>query len=347
MKTKLLLLLTLLMCAACHRDPEPPRARRTVLVYMLAKNSLGTAAYDEDDIAEMLQSPPPDDCRLLVFRTQYGEMPALSEITSDGIVTLKTYPYETVGTDAATLRAVMEDCDRLRPSHGIGLVFWSHSSGWMSAQRKVASRSFGLEQGREMEIDDLAGALEASSTPIDFIFFDSCYMGCVEVARDLRRATRWMAASVAEVPVSGMPYQLTLPSLFRADTAAGLREAIDLTADHYAPRSGSYCPSTLALYDLAQLPGLITAANSILSAGTEPSPLYEPQVFSLSAKYAGAFVDFDAHLEALSPDSAHLQSMRRELQSVVVHERHSPMIWGRLPINRCCGLTINPQLSSL
>ena len=51
--------------------PAPALGRRTVLVYMVANNSLGTNWHcDETDLQEMLKATPtglPDDCRLLVY----------------------------------------------------------------------------------------------------------------------------------------------------------------------------------------------------------------------------------------------------------------------------------------
>lgn len=345
MKTKLLfLILASLLCTACHREPDVSTARRTILVYMVAKNSLGSSGWDEKDIGEMTQGQVPDDCRLLVFHTRYQEPPTLSEVTDGQLITLKTYGPEVVGADAQTLRQVLADTHRLRPAHSMGVVFWSHSSGWLP-QKRVNSRSFGLEMGREIEIDDLAAALASAQEPIDFLLFDSCYMGCYEVARELHHTARYMVASVAEVPVDGMPYHTVLPWLFSADTAEGLKKAIDLTADSYAGRTGSYCPSTMALYNLRGMHRLQQSVEELLRTRRPLPSYYTPQRFSISSTYADAFVDLDAHMEAMAADQTTYTRFRDALTGVVLHRRHSPMIWGRLPIDRCCGLSVNPDIA--
>ena len=65
------LMALLLMLVACGSDePEQPQApvRRTILVYMVATNSLGNNQRDPQDLAEMGQAVSAGDlngCRLL------------------------------------------------------------------------------------------------------------------------------------------------------------------------------------------------------------------------------------------------------------------------------------------
>ena len=332
----------------CGDEPELPgdrrivRARRTILVYMAAQNNLSSNVMV--DIGEMTRAEIPADCRLVVFCSTYNEQPKLMEVTSGGLVDLKTYPQGTIGADAETLRQVLVDARQLAPSVESAVVFWSHSTGWKGAQRIApAARTFGLEDGRQIELTDLADALRAVPK-LDFIFFDSCYMGCVEVAYELRDVADYMVASVCEVPFDGMPYDRTIPHLFDADMVRGLTAAIDANVDYYIASPGEGCPSTLALVDLSAMDALAAAAAPILADPQEPDESF--QYFSTSTTFKDYFVDLRRYMELVSPDDALLVEFNAALDRAVIHERHTSMIWKRLPIVHCSGLSINPNPSA-
>lgn len=316
--------------------PEPPTAtRRTVLVYIEARNSLaGNAA---DDLAEMENATIPSDCRLLVYRSTRDGEPELLEIKNGSRDVLKTYPEDASAVDPAQMGAVLADARSLAPAEGYGLVLWSHSSGWQQTSRR--SRGFGLENSRlQMSISDLAGVLSGVESPFEFLIFDTCYMGCVEVAYELRNTARYMVGSVCEVPTPGMPYDLTVEHLFDADTRRGLTAAIDLTVDTYLADKTISCPSTLSLIDLEAMPALAAAVKARFVPSLPVG--YEAQPFSVSTPFRNLFFDFGQwYAGALGGDPA-------ALSAAVLHERHTPMIWGRLPLVACSGLSVYlPQLS--
>lgn len=324
--------------SAGTEEPEVPAAvdsvRRVVLVYMEARNNLYGFAYD--DIEEMRLAEIPADCRLLTYRSiRNEEHPTLTEILPDGRDTvLATYEAQASAVDPVQMRRVMDDVSRLAPSAELGLVFWSHSSGWR--QKKPAARGYGLENGRQMSVSDLGGALQGRK--LDFLLFDTCYMGCVEVAYELRGVAPWLVASVCEVPTRGMPYDRTLPGLFDADTPRGLIGAIDANVDFYLSDSDERCPSTMSLIDLTAMEALAEAFEPVF--GQELPEGYEPQRFSISSPYRDLFFDLGQYMEATGAATA-------ALDAAVAHERHTPKIWGRVELSQCSGLSVFlPQLSS-
>lgn len=346
MKRILYLIITVfatLSLVGCHRDhePEEPPARRTVLVYMVAKNSL--SGFDTSDIGEMLQADIPADCRLLVFRASRSTTaPQLLEITGGQLKALKTYPESTIGADAETLIQVLADARQLVKSTQWGLVFWSHSTGWKGAVKAPsASRSFGQETGGyEIELPDLAAALH-TAPPFEFLFFDSCYMGGVEVAYELRGCADYLVASPCEVPVTGMPYDDTLPCLFNSNTPLGLSQAIDINVDYYISRINERCPSTMALIDLHKMNDLAAASAPVYANSHEPK--LTPQQISVSSSYKDLFVDFEDFMRLSANSDVELGALRAALAETVIHERHSDFIWGSVPLLNVCGLTVNPQ----
>lgn len=321
-----LVLMLFLPLAGCEKYEAPePDCRRMVLVYMEASNSLSGSATS--DINEMLSAKIPADCRLLVYLSAYGSAPQLLEIKNGRRVVLATYPEETSAVDPAQMTRVIAEARRIAPSREAGLVLWSHSSGWQ--QTSLKARAYGLENSsRQMSVSDLAMAV--ANQGLDFIVFDTCYMGCVEVAYELRHAARYMVASVCEVPTDGMPYQLTLPALFDADMAGGLCRAVDVNVDYYLPRPKGTCPSTLSVIDLSAMDAL---ADAVKECPAELPADYEPQVFSVSRPFRYLFFDLGQYLAAAGGDTD-------ALDRAVIHERHTSSIWGVISLDHCSGLSV-------
>lgn len=326
----------------CNRNQDEPEApaRRTILVYMAAKNSL--AGFDASDIGEMLRANISSGCRLLVFRSPRGAAPQLYEISKGELKSLKIYDDTVIGADSETLIQVLADARSMVNSRQWGVVFWSHSTGWKGAVKApAASRTFGFETGGyEIELTDLADALR-SVPPLEFLFFDSCYMGGVEVAYELRDCARYFVASPCEVPMSGMPYDLTLPSLFDSNTREGLKRAVDINVDYYLDSPNERCPSTMALIDLSKMDNLARASKGAYARSH--APLDTPQQLSLTAAYKNLFVDFEDFVLLTADEADDLAGVRRALSEAVVHERHTSLLWGDVPLLNMCGLSVNPQ----
>lgn len=333
-----------LLTFSCERDHVPQKARRTILVYMAARTGDFLQECAPRDINEMLCAEIPSDCHLLVFRSMIGNASDLVEISNGKIETLKVYEEGVIGASAETLKKVLADVRTFAPARENGVIFWSHSSGWKAAQRVAPlTRSFGYEGGRQIELPDLADALQ-TVPKLDFVFFDSCYMGCVEVAYEIRHAADYMVGSVCEVPGDGMPYDRTLPHLFAKNLTDGLQRAIDTNVDHYLNTPGEKCPSTLSLIDLSTMDALAAAAAPILASRSVPKEKF--QYFSTSSSYKDYFVDLRQYMEQISTNDDATDAFNATLDRAVLHERHTQMIWGSLPILTCCGLSINPDPSS-
>ncbi len=244
--------LAALLLTACHKDKEPypddTTTARTVLVYMAAENSLSSfATYDgktnTGDIHEMLQglAALTDNDRLVVYLDNCD--PDIK--SSIYVLTNQDYgkSYESLkptyqfdedldSADPQTLRTVLQWTLKRCKADDYGIVFWSHSSGWMPSnsdllfapQRKSAAprRTFGIDNGRnsltssagsQMEISDMAKVL-AEFPKFDFILFDCCFMQCVEVCYELRNTARYIIGSPAEIPGNGAPYKEVLRPMF-------------------------------------------------------------------------------------------------------------------------------------
>lgn len=320
-------------CIEKHEAPDEPikkpatPVRRTVLVYMEGRNNLYSAA--DDDLAEMRRAKLPDDCRLLVYRSVRGEdSPRLIEISNGSDDTLVEYPAGTSALEVEQMEKVINDAREFAPAGEFGIVLWSHSSGWRQKSPSL-SRGYGLEDSwKIMSITDLATALNGKG--LDFLFFDTCFMGSVEVAYELRNAAPLMVASVCEVPTDGMPYDKTIPHLFDNDIVSGLSKAIDATVDYYEESRSTRCPSTLSLIDLSKIGAIAEHMHPVIANPVEE----EIQRFAVSTTYANLFFDLGQYVGALGGDS-------QVVSDAIIHERHTSYpIWGTLPLEHCSGLSV-------
>lgn len=337
-------LIFLLVTVACGGDDEPAppveqSVSRTVLVYMVADNTLGNAGLDVNDMKEMIASSADgafNGGRLLVYwncnATTDGYPPRLLEITPAGAAVLKTYPDDTAvySVDPERISEVMADFKALAPADDYGLIFWSHANGWLGSPSEAYNdryRAFGDDRGHHITLPTLRRALEGER--FSFIYFDCCLMGNVETIYEFRSLAPVIAAAPTELGIEGMPYDLTAPYFFRPvpDVAGAARE----TYGWYADRKRQ---CQLAVYDTSALPRLASASRSVLSS----APRY-PQTITSLQRYVrpGEFChsyDMAQYYDLLGAGPEWHQA----LDDVVMWCASTPQAIGSFDIDTYCGL---------
>lgn len=243
MKLRLFSILFLvLILAGCEKNnsdsPEPQINDRTVLVYMVAENSLSSFIYE--DINEILKAKNdiPNNCELILYIDDLNK-PRIYNITNktEGqlLSQLKAeyeYDEDPNSASADVFGQVMKYVENKHKASKYGIVMWSHGSGWIESTYSGDQETrglhpktaFGLDNqkntssdvGHQMNIDALAKAL-SNFQNIDYIIFDACFMQTIESAYELRNAVRYIISSPAEIPGYGAPYDLTVKHLFRSE----------------------------------------------------------------------------------------------------------------------------------
>lgn len=233
MKRILSLLSLLFILASCHpwdhpsNEDDDPRLTRTVLVYMVAENSLSHGNFQEKDLEEIISSinEIPNDCQLLIYLddTDYPRLFAADKTKSSGTRMLQEWSKELNSCDPEILHGLMNSIVTLFPSKSYGLIFWSHGNAWIPAKSAATPprRTIGVDNGRngfdnsgaKMEISELREALN-DIPKLDFLMFDACFMQTIEVAWELRDVARYIIASPAEIPNPGAPYHDIIPPMF-------------------------------------------------------------------------------------------------------------------------------------
>lgn len=138
-----LLLLSVLL-GSCNREPvalkvkpdvveKGDTARRTLLVYMMAENSLNDFATS--DVSEILEAVPkvPNDCRLFVYVDDKG-FPMLTQyfnLTNGEVGNSNYLPFDkdVCSSDTAVLGTLLDYILDDYPTESLDIVMWSHANG--------------------------------------------------------------------------------------------------------------------------------------------------------------------------------------------------------------------------
>ncbi len=341
-----------LILSSCGKDEPGKKSNlphRTVLVYMVADNTLGTWERDQADLDEMLIAAKAGDInggRLIVYHnrpgTARGNLPQLLEVTKDGIVTLKEYPDASIySVDPERMKEVIADTKRIAPADDYGLVLWSHANGWLENMGTNdeddyrGGRAFGDDRGKHMKLTTLASALAGNY--FSFIYFDCCLMGTVEVAYELRGLTPVIVASPTELPIDGMPYDRNVDAFFVKGTPDMLRAARNTYDWYSAPDSNNPC-CQMVVINTEGLTDLASAARSIFAKVTSyPATVSSIQKYSIGSKCY--LYDFKQYMEmAAGNDKDKYATLESAFNSTVALALTTPTGIGSLSINTYNGL---------
>ena len=338
-------LLSLLLISSCSKEENKVAScRRTVLVYMVARNSLGLGGYDAADLNEMDRALKSMDntnnCRLLVYQSTYGAEPTLFEIVKDSTSvvhnTLKTYNSSVKSTTIERMSEVLEDVKSYAPAYDYGLVLWSHASGWAvgfdantTAKSVFAdnaemplTRTFGRDASATMPIDQLAEALPDKMFSV--IVNDACLMGCVEVAYQLRNKCDKFVSSPAETLASGMPYDKVMQYFFTDDV-----DAVSIartTYDYYASLSGVYRSCAMSVVDCSKLEQTALWCKEHFASTAELTDTSSLQGYNRTSQVKNIYFDFGDYLQQRCGEKSILDEL-------VVYKVTTPSILNELSID--------------
>lgn len=334
-------------CSCNNDEPQttPHIANRTILVYIVATNSLGYGNNDTYDINEMLNASiynSFNDGRLIIYHASIGKKPTLKEIKQGKIHILKEYDQSVSSIDPQHMQQVITDTKTLAPANDYGLILWSHANGWLQTGDNTISNTlskksplaFGEEYGKNMNITTLANVINDEA--FSFIYFDCCNMASIEVVYELRHSTPYIIASATEVPGDGMPYEQNIPLLF--NDSLKLQEVCMNTFDFYNCKRDWQRTCTISLIKTEYLEELAQATASIYSIYNTLPEGFTPQKFILDNTCY--FFDFEHYIKALVPiHNVLLDSWLNTLNKVVMYKAATPQLWAELDITHHCGLS--------
>ncbi|MDE5799624.1 MAG: hypothetical protein K2H74_01210 [Paramuribaculum sp.] len=333
-------------------EPEPSKseASRAVLVYMVANNNL--SSYASQDFKEMLNGmaalPESAPGRLLVYYAPTFGSPELREVMRDGTSnTLFTYTDGLSSVDVARMRQVIDDAKSYAQADSYGLVLWSHGTGWLhdygtieegaeQASGQMSTYSFGWDgtPAKKMSIESLNKAIDGIDW--DFIYFDCCHMGTVEVAYELRHRTPMIVACATELGLEGMPYDLNVAPLLAKD--AQLDVAMGNTFDYYdyQYRIGYGYGCSISLIRTANLDDLAALTREILETYGPGSTDYQPVPYFRKVVMSTGIYDMRHYIESLCGDESLLKRWTDAFDATVA--KHSTTAEVYTPRQLCYAL---------
>ena len=346
-----IMLIAAILFASCHDEPksESQVKARTVLVYIVAHNSLGGSTgltkYDYRDINEMvtaMQENKRKDANIVVYHAPYTATPSLKLITADGAEEIKQYDPDPYSVTVDRMKEVFADMREIAPADKYGLVLWSHASGWMfsDSASPETSRSWGIDRGKEMSIPKLAEALQGEG--FDYIYFDCCLMGNIETLYELRGCADFIVASPSETPLDGMPYHQNIPLLAKIDP-----DLIGAAANTFNFYNNQPNPSArsiaISVYDMSKINPLASVARAIYSTNMTMPDGFSPQVYywTLGTTLNKKFYDLYHYASALigENDTALTEELNRAMADFVIYNANTESMWGTLPLVNCHGLS--------
>ena len=208
---------------------------RTLLVYMMAENSLTNDLLDDFSEIKRAAEKLDNNSRLFVYfdNSDTTRLPALYQYLSyEGeLIENAVYTFEddVCSSDTTVLAKVLNLILDDYPTQAFDLIMGSHADGWVHHKANASpNRVIGIDNGKNtysnnitttIEIDELATVLRDNlPMKIDRLMFDACLMQGVEVAYALRNVADWIIASPAEIPANGAPYDYIIPEFFNSES---------------------------------------------------------------------------------------------------------------------------------
>ena len=267
-----------LLLAGCRNETEPPapsptptpqpraEAERTVIVYMAADNTLSIAV--REDTTEMAKGKDqiPEGANFIIYLDDKQHKPAIYELTRESGITLwKEYDEEMCSTNADVMLGVLKEIEQYFPARHYGITLWSHATGWAPERKSQRRKTFGQDKdngatANEMEIPVLRSVLE-QLPKFDYLFFDACFMQCIEVAYELRNVADFMVGSPAEIPGPGAPYHKIVGALCEGNPQG----IIQGYASEYPLDNTPYTGVLLSCIDCSKLDALAEATGQFLT----------------------------------------------------------------------------------
>lgn len=261
----LIIVTGLILLSNCGKNNHETELNKTkekmVLIYISANNDLKSEAIST--IKQLQKGIKNINGSLLVYvkiDQNVSHLLKLKFSSGEKLIadTLKTYENEN-STDPEFFEKVILDSRFFVPAYSYGLVLWSHATSWIPAKKTIKTRAFGIDNGFEMDLIDLKNSLPDD---FEFILFDACYMGSIEVLYELRNKAKYLISSPAEVLIYGFPYQECASDLFNEEE--GLKNISRKFFNYYSGKSDMHASATITLIDALKLRNIAIETKALL-----------------------------------------------------------------------------------
>ena len=273
--------------------------------------------------------------------------------------TLITYPDTDVSSTKEVMYKVLSDVKELFPAPHYGMIISSHGKGWIptgyTEQYAFAFSSVSPsgQQTREICIEtvndsgiDVCDLADALPLKFDFIIMDSCLMGGIETAWEVRDKCKLLLFSPTEILNDGMRYSTMGPLLTNVASPDIKRIAAEYY-DYYQSMSGSYQSAAITLIDCSRLEPIASACRKLVDKyriAIEQTNSQKVQAYFYNELHW--FFDLrDIFVQAGATDED-LAELDEALSDAIVYTASTEYFFN-LKLERVCGLSMYKPYSIL
>ena len=371
----LLCMTAILMLSSCISNKKvDDKKNRTVLVYIGADNNLSNIANSNIYSMNSCISNGMDNSNLLVFVDRKDIAPALLHIHDFKIDTIVTYP-EKDSSDPMVLNEVINYVVKNWKAEHFGLIMWSHGTGWIPTRQlhfvapnmKYAqsrdgkipetvnedrrnpfadTRAFAWEDRPNenpryscMELNDMVDAIPDGV--FDYIVFDACYMGNVEIVYALRNKASYIVSSCFEIVSYGFPYHIVTRDFMNGNLLKSCNEFYN----YYNSMSGWEQMAGISLVKTEGLDSLARCFRKIVNEYGDRVPdmdVSKVQCFDRFDKHV--FYDLDDFVEKLGTRKELQTEFKLQLENCIPFKITTPSIFPgdreEIKVNKYCGISV-------
>lgn len=349
---------------------DSPKNRKVLLLYSAGFNDLSTSL--EDDVNDLQSGYVPRKMEsadvILVFSRRPSDysyrkkspsyLYRISLDVDDNVVrdTLRTWDAEMPAASAETLNSVLSYVNGTFPSCSYGMVFSSHATGWLPADPAPATSSVNASPSSvgvdmtdsssasyQIDIEDFASAIPMK---LDYLIFDACLMGGVEVAYALKDKCDKVIFSQTETMADGLCDYRTLTQRLLKPDEPDLTAMCEDAYSQYMALTGLNRSFTVSMVDCAGMEPLAEICRTLFSkyrtaiASVDPSVVQEYfHTYFASSARRHYFYDLDDILEQSGVSAAEMAQFREILGECVLYKAATPRFLN-LTIDKHCGLSM-------
>ncbi len=295
--------------------------------------------------------------------------------------TLLVYGPETISASAEQFNGVLTYVKDNFPAKHYGLIFSSHATGYLPSGFYSDPAAYTFQEGKmfsqgkrarwsavpvpykepeqipglpavksvgqdvatgrvayEMDIKDFA---EAIPMKLDYILFDACLMGGIEVAYELAGKCDRIGFSQAEVLAEGFNYTTLASHLLGNKTES---DPASVCKDYFAQydiQPGVYRSATISMVDCNNLEPLAELCNTLFSKYFKQIQTLNPtniQRFYRSSKHW--FYDLQSILENVGITEEEKADLKDTFDKCVIYKGATPSFMEEFPIKTFCGFSM-------
>mgnify|MGYP002855120884 CR=1 FL=1 len=283
-----LLLLAALTLPGCKflwwGGSDEDKLEHVMIMYSAGKNNL--SGFLTSDIATLKSSKLPSrhgkEALVLVAHNNYGSACIVRMFEKKGanyMDTLKTFDSNLFLTQKEVMREALTFVKDTYPASVYGMVFSSHATGWLpeayyssgsddviflSPSRRSIGQEGGYVNGKSVSYElSLADFRDAIPMRLEYLLFDACLMGTVEVAYGLRDVCHYIGFSPTEVLSEGFDYSELTADVFNNTPRDAVKAVCDHFVAQYEDKTGWDHSANAAGVDCNSMSSLATVCRSL------------------------------------------------------------------------------------